>query len=112
MALTLCIPDSDQGVQYAAQNYVDLLRKYTVQIRLAAQGKPEENGYAERLIRTIKKDDVDLSGYNNFTDVRSRTGRFLEDVYMTKRIQSSLGYLTPVEFETAWRLAHPEQTIS
>jgi predicted transcriptional regulator of viral defense system len=31
-------------------------------------------------------------------------------VYMTKPIHSSLGYLTPVEFETAWRLAHPVQT--
>jgi transposase InsO family protein len=52
MALTLCIPEihhSDQGVQYAAQDYVDLLQKYAVQISMAAQGKLEENGYAERL---------------------------------------------------------------
>jgi putative transposase len=113
MALTLCIPEihhSDQGVQYAAQDYVDLLKKYTVQISMAAQGQPEENGYAERLMRTIKEEEVDLSEYNNFADARSQIGRFLEDVYMTKRIHSSLGYLTPVEFETAWRLDHPEQT--
>jgi transposase InsO family protein len=113
MALSLCIPEihhSDQGVQYAAQEYVDLLKKYTVQISMAAQGKPEENGYAERLMRTIKEEEVDLSEYNDFADARSQIGRFLEDVYMTKRIHSSLGYLTPVEFETAWRLAHSGQT--
>ncbi len=112
MALTLCIPEihhSDQGVQYAAQDYVDLLQKYDVQISMAAQGKPEENGYAERLMRTIKEEEVDLSEYNDFADARSQIGRFLEDVYMTKRIHSSLGYLTPLEFETAWRLAHPVQ---
>ena len=122
MALTLCIPEihhSDQGVQYAAQDYVDLLQKYDVQVSMAVQGKPEENGYAERLtlapaasagVRTIKEEEVDLSEYNDFTDARSQIGRFLEDVYMTKRIHSSLGYLTPLEFETAWRLAHPDQT--
>jgi putative transposase len=113
MALALCLPEihhSDQGVQYAAQDYVDLLNKYTVQISMAAQGKPEENGYAERLMRTIKEEEVDLSEYNNFADARSQIGRFIEDVYMTKRIHSSLGYLTPVEFETAWRLDHPDQT--
>jgi hypothetical protein len=32
----------------------------------------------------------------------SRLGRLLEDVYMRKRIDSSLGYLTPVEFEMQW----------
>jgi transposase InsO family protein len=113
MAITLCLPEihhSDQGVQYAAQDYVDLLHKYDVQISMAAQGKPEENGYAERLMRTIKEEEVDLSEYNDFADARSQIGRFLEDVYMTKRIHSSLGYLTPLEFETAWRLAHPVQT--
>jgi transposase InsO family protein len=113
MAFTLCIPEihhSDQGVQYAAQDYIDLLQKYDVHISMAAQGKPEENGFAERLMRTIKEEEVDLSEYNDFADARSQIGRFLEDVYMTKRIHSSLGYLTPLEFETAWRLAHPVQT--
>jgi transposase InsO family protein len=61
-------------------------------------------------VRTIKEEEVDLSEYNDFNDARSQIGRFLEDVYMTKRIHLSLGYLTPLEFETAWRLAHPVQT--
>ena len=57
-ALAVCLPEihhSDQGVQYAAQEYVDLLSKYQIQISMAAQGKPEENGYAERLMRTIQR---------------------------------------------------------
>ena len=110
-ALTLCLPEihhSDQGVQYAAHEYVALLNQYQVQISMASQGKPEENGYAERLMRTIKEEEVDLSEYNDFADAYRQIGRFMEDVYMTKRIHSALGYLTPVEFEAAWRLAHSE----
>ena len=112
-ALRLCLPEihhSDQGVQYAAHEYVALLNQYQVQISMAAQGKPEENGYAERLMRTIKEEEVDLSEYNNFADAHRQIGRFIEDVYMTKRIHSALGYLTPVEFEAAWRMAQLEQT--
>lgn len=112
-ALTLCLPEthhSDQGVQYAAQEYVALLHQYHVQISMASQGKPEENGYAERLMRTIKEEEVDLSDYNDFADAYQQIGRFMEDVYMTKRIHSALGYLTPVEFEAAWRMAQLEQT--
>lgn len=109
-ALSLCIPEihhSDQGVQYAAHEYVALLQQYEVQVSMAAQGKPEENGYAERLMRTIKEEEVDLSEYIDFADVYRQIGRFLEDVYNTKRIHSALGYLTPVEFEAAWRMAQP-----
>lgn len=48
------IHHSDQGVQYAASAYVDCLHRHGVSISMAAIGKPEENGYAERLMRTIK----------------------------------------------------------
>lgn len=107
-ALSLCIPEnhhSDQGIQYAAQAYTDLLTKYSIQISMAAQGKPEENGYAERLMRTIKEEEVDLSEYRDLDDAREQIGCFIDQVYMQKRIHSALGYLTPVEFEANWRRA-------
>jgi len=49
------IHHSDQGVQYAAYAYIDLLKTHSIQISMAAVGKAEENGYAERVIRTIKE---------------------------------------------------------
>ena len=107
-ALTKGIPEihhSDQGVQYAAYAYTDLLKAHHVSISMAAVGKAEENGYAERLMRTIKEEEVDLSEYLDFQDARNQIGRFIEDVYMTKRIHSSLGYLTPIEFENDWQLS-------
>lgn len=104
------IHHSDQGVQYAAGDYVKVLQDRGVLISMAATGKPEENGYAERLMRTIKDEEVDLSEYRDFADAECQMGRFLEDVYMTKRIHSSLGYLTPVEFEAAFRAVPAEAT--
>ena len=96
------IHHSDQGVQYAAYAYTDLLKIHGIQISMAAVGKAEENGYAERFMRTIKEEEVDLSEYLDFGDAHQQIGRFIEDVYNTKRIHSSLGYLTPVEHEYAW----------
>jgi transposase InsO family protein len=96
------IHHSDQGVQYAASEYTDLLLQHSVQISMAEVGEAWQNGYAERLIRTIKEEEVDLSEYEDYRDALQQLGRFLDDVYMHKRIHSSLGYLTPVEFESQW----------
>lgn len=93
------IHHSDQGWQYACWEYVQLLQHHHVQISMAAVGKPEENGYAERVIRTLHEEEIDLSDYADFADAYQRIGQFMDDVYMSKRIHSSLGYLTPAEFE-------------
>jgi transposase InsO family protein len=53
-------------------------------------------------MRTIKEEEVDLSEYMSFTDAYQQIEQFLDDVYMGKRIHSSLGYLTPDEYERKW----------
>jgi len=93
------IHHSDQGVQYAARGYVALLEAHGVQISMAAVGRPTENAYAERLIRTLKEEEVYLNDYEDYDDAYRRIGYFLDDVYTTKRVHSALGYLTPAEFE-------------
>lgn len=97
------IHHSDQGVQYAATAYTHLLKEWEVAISMAEIGEAWQNGYAERLMRTIKEEEVDLSEYQDYADAYRQIGRFLDGVYMHKRIHSSLGYLTPAEFESQWR---------
>ena len=97
---------SDQGIQYAATAYTQILQDAQVQISMADKGEAWQNGYAERLIRTIKEEEVDLSEYLDYHDAYQQIGRFLDDVYIHKRIHSSLGYLTPAEFEAQWREEH------
>ena len=104
-ALNKHIPDihhSDQGLQYAATSYVTLLDTHEISISMAEVGQAWQNGYAERVIRTIKEEEVDLSDYQDYDDAYSQIGQFLDEVYMYKRIHSSLGYLTPAEFESQW----------
>lgn len=95
------IHHSDQGVQYAAFDYLDLL-KDKVRISMAEVGEPTQNGYAERLMRTLKEEEVDLSDYRDYHDAYQQLERFIEDVYLHKRVHSALGYLTPAEFEQQW----------
>jgi transposase InsO family protein len=105
------IHHSDQGVQYAATDYVDRLLRRGIKVSMAARGQPRQNAFAERLMRTLKEEEVYLHEYADLTEARTRIGRFLDDVYMTKRIHSALGYQTPAEFEAAVVAsgAHPVQ---
>ena len=102
-ALGQSIPEihhSDQGVQYLSKAYLSTLRHHgNLEISVARRGCPWENGYAERLIRTLKEEEVHLNAYEDIHEARARIGHFITQVYNQKRPHSALGYLTPVEFE-------------
>ena len=97
------IHHSDQGIQYAAISYVKHLKQNGIEISMAEVGQVTQNGHVERLIRTIKEEEVYLSDYEDYQDAYDQIGLFIEDVYNHKRIHSSLGYLTPVEYELMWK---------
>ena len=117
-ALTLRAPQtglihhSDQGVQYANDAYVDRLEGAGIQVSMAAIGNPYENAKAERFFRTLKHEEVYLNQYDSFADADANIGRFIEDVYNTKRLHSSLGYLPPAEFEAASVVSRHEDDLS
>ena len=101
-ALRHSVPEihhSDQGVQYLSKVYVTTLEEHGVEISVAHRGCPWENGYAERLIRTLKEEEVDINDYQSITEARDRIGHFITQVYHQKRPHSALGYLTPMEFQ-------------
>ena len=105
------IHHSDQGVQYAATAYVELLQAHGVAVSMTETGAAWQNGYAERVMRTIKEEEVRLSEYRDYRDAYQQIGLFLTDVYTHKRIHSALGYLTPAEFQTAWASTRATQPI-
>ena len=102
-------PYFDPIGRYRVRRLMRQLRQRKVQISMAAQGEPRENGFAERMMRTIKEEEVDLSDYLDFADAQVQMAHFLDTVYNQKRIHSSLGYLTPSEFEANWTEIHCDQ---
>ena len=101
-ALSQSVPElqhSDQGVQYLSTAYISTLTRHGIEISLAQRGRPWENGYAERLIRTLKEEEVRLNDYEDIIEARTRIEQFIRQVYHQKRPHSALGYLTPIEFQ-------------
>ena len=93
------IHHSDRGVQYACHAYIDMLRTHDILISMSRTGNPYDNAKAESFFATLKKEEVYLNEYDDYAEALIRIGRFIEDVYNTKRLHSSIGYLPPAEFE-------------
>lgn len=93
------IHHSDRGVQYASDDYVDILNENKIQISMSRSGNPYDNAFAESFMKTLKNEEVYLWEYENFLDVVERIPFFIEEVYNRKRLHSGIGYLPPEEFE-------------
>ncbi len=96
------IHHSDRGVQYASYDYVDHLEQIEAQISMSSVSNPYDNAKAESFFKTLKQEEVYLKDYDSFADAQANLAVFIEQVYNTKRLHSSLGYLPPAEFEAVY----------
>lgn len=98
------IHHSDRGVQYASEPYVGLLQQHGIQISMSRKGNPYDNATMESFIKTLKVEEIYLNEYATEAEARENIGAFIETIYNTKRLHSSLGYRSPDEFEALHRL--------
>lgn len=104
MRLIGLIHHSDQGVQYASNEYTTKLEEQGIQISMSRKGNPYDNAFAESFIKTLKYEEVYMNEYADFNDAFNNIENFIEEVYNKKRIHSSIGYKTPEEQEKQWIL--------
>ena len=69
---------------------------------MSARGNPYDNAKAESFFKTLKREEVYLKEDCTCADAAANIQTFIEDVYNTKRLHSSLRYLPPTEFGAAF----------
>jgi len=99
---------SDRGVQYASQDYNDLLKDRGINISMSRKGNPYDNAACESFMKTLKYEEVHRQEYRDLADARTSIEHFLERVYNQKRLHSALGYRPPAEFEQNLRMPASE----
>lgn len=87
--------NSDQGVQFTSEAYLDALRsREGIRISMDGRGRCMDNIFTERLWRTVKYEDVYLKGYETIDHVQSGLAEYFT-FYNSARPHQSLGYEAP-----------------
>jgi len=92
---------SDRGSQYCAYEYIQILKDNGVIPSMAAVGKSVDNPHAESFNRSLKVEEVYLNAYEDFEEAKMSIENYIM-VYNSRRLHSSLGYRSPIEFEASY----------
>ena len=92
---------SDGGTNYWADRYANRLRGVGAALSMAPPKRPQDNGKAERLNRTIKEEEVRRGVYETLAEAISSLGNYITR-YNEERIHQALGYITPKEALNKW----------
>ena len=90
---------SDRGIQYAAAEYISILKKYEMVPSMSRPANPYDNASCESFIKTLKREEIYANEYENLEHLHDHIEEFIERYYNQKRLHSALGYRPPEEFE-------------
>ncbi|GKU23654.1 transposase [Clostridium folliculivorans] len=93
------IVHTDQGSQYTGGNFRAILSKHGAKHSNSRKGNPYDNAVMESFYRTIKRELIQGAHYATPEQAQKEIFKYIELYYNTKRIHSSLGYLSPSQFE-------------
>lgn len=92
---------SDRGVQYASEDYMDLLQSHDMEPSMSGKGDCWDNAAAESFWATLKTELVNHEHYATHEEARASIFEYIEVFYNRKRLHSSLGYQSPEAFEAS-----------
>ena len=90
---------SDQGIQYACSDYVDILNTHHLVASMSRPANPYDNAACESFMKTLKQEEIYCKDYRDFDDLSAHLEEFIGNYYNRLRLHSALGYRTPEEFE-------------
>lgn len=90
---------SDRGVQYASQEFRDKLHEEDFIASMSRRGNCWDNAFAESFFRTLKVELVYLTKYLSRAEAAAEIFEYIEVFYNRERLHSSIGYITPIQFE-------------
>ena len=93
------IHHSDQGVQYACGDFQRLLARHQMVPSMSRRGNPYDNAVAESFFRTLKVELVYRRRFRTRAEAKAAIVEYIELFYNRRRLHSSLGYLSPAEYE-------------
>ena len=96
---------SDRGVQYASHAYRALLEEQKAIVSMSRKGNCWDNAVAESFFATTEIELIEEADWDTRAQARSAIFEFIEVWYNRERRHSSLGYLTPAEFDKRLRAA-------
>jgi transposase InsO family protein len=98
---------SDRGSQYASEHYQRLLGKHGITCSMSGVAQCWDNAPVESFFASLKKELVHHEEYTTREQAKASIFEYVEAFYNRARRHSSLGYLSPVEFERAHNPNHP-----
>lgn len=90
---------SDRGSQYASADYQALLSAYGIECSMSRKGDCYDNAVVESFFGTLKTELVHHQDYQTRDEAKADLFEYLEVWYNRRRRHSSLGYLSPAEYE-------------
>jgi putative transposase len=90
---------SDRGSQYTSQGYRALLKEAGIQVSMSRKGDCYDNALMESFFGTLKEECVERQIYQTHAEARNSVFEYIEVFYNRKRKHSSLGYMSPVNYE-------------
>ena len=90
---------SDQGSQYTSEQFRRLMEDNGVTCSMSRSGNVWDNAAMESFFSTLKTERTDRKVYRSRNQARADVFDFIERFYNAKRRHSTIGYLSPIEFE-------------
>jgi len=95
------IMHSDQGVQYAAAGHQQRLKAHEMSCSMSRKGDCWDNAVVESFFATLKRELLGDEVFADHQAARTLVFEYIETYYNRRRLHSTLGYVSPMEYERA-----------